>query len=241
MQLARELTPRQATRTLELALRTHASVTLEPRNLRHAHALPGCLSGLTRATLDVDVAGPSNEIRDVLIPGVCCDAHIRTDSDLYLFATWIQDIHALGDGLRLTLATPETIGVANRRRFERTNATIVSQVRAWAPNSPAPSVGLLSNISPTGLAALFPGTELCDQVLIGDPLRVQFELPGVDGCFELPAIVCNKSISRDVKQLTLGMEFMVEPEDRAGQTALSRLWTVLGEMLLDLHNLEGDA
>ncbi len=241
MQLARELTPRQAARTLEQALRCGAAVTLEPRNVRQTHALTGVLSGLTRSTLDVQVGAVPPEVRSVLLPGVYCDAHIRTDGDLFLFTTWIQEIGEASDGLRITLVTPESVGMANRRRYERTNATIVSQVRIWAPHSQAPAVGLMCNVSPTGLAALFPGTELSDQVLIGDSLRVQFELPGVDGCFELSATACNKSISRDVKQLTLGVEFAVGPDDRAGQAALSRLWTVLGEMMLDMDNLEGDA
>jgi hypothetical protein len=141
---------------------------------------------------------------------------------------------------RMLMVIPEIIHVANRRQFERTNATVASQVRVWVGPQPAPTVGLLANVSADGLACNLPGTALDEVLALGDQLRVQFELAGFDGVFELTAVLCNKVLISDRQQLSLGMKFEVGHNRPADQQALERLRAALAELMANTTDMDGE-
>lgn len=139
----------------------------------------------------------------------------------------------------MLLVIPEAIQVANRRQYERTNATIACQVRLTIGAQEAPAVGLLANVSPDGLACNLPGTALDSELAIGDNVRVAFELAGFDETFELPAVICNKDLTTNTQQLSLGLQFGVSDGDPVAQHALQRVRAALYELMANTTDMDG--
>ncbi len=240
MQLSIDLTPRQAARVLEQALRAGADLELEPRNLPDSNPLHGKLLGREGELLAVQVHdAPSSVPLSVLI-GAFCEVGTVLSGELYRFSTYVMDVVDDPPPRRLLMVVPETIQVANRRQFERTNATVASQVRLWVGSQTAPAVGLLANVSADGLACNLPGTTLDSELALGDELRVHFELAGFDGVFELPAVLCNKILTRDTQQLSLGMNFNVRPDCPPDRNALERLRAALQELMANSTDMDGE-
>jgi c-di-GMP-binding flagellar brake protein YcgR len=163
--------------------------------------------------------------------GAFCEVQTILSGELYTFTTCVLDVVEDGFPGRVLMAIPETIQVANRRQFERTNATVASQVRLRTDAQAAPAVGLLANVSADGVACNLPGTTLDQALVLGDEVLVSFELAGFDGLFELPAILANKTVTRDRRQLSLGLKFNVRADDPTAQHTLERVRAALYELM----------
>lgn len=240
MQLAIDLTPRQAKRVLEQALRAQAELEIEPRNLPEGEPLPGKLIGREGDLLAVQVVGEQRGLPLSVLLGAFCEVQSVLSGELYLFSTYILDVVEGTTPARVLMMIPETIEVANRRQFERTNVTVASQVRIWTAAEETPAVGLLANVSADGLACNLPTTALDAILALDDSVRVSFEVAGFDESFELPATLCNKALSRDRQQLCLGMKFDVKPDDPVAQHTLLRVRTALFELMTNSKDMDGD-
>jgi c-di-GMP-binding flagellar brake protein YcgR len=240
MQLAIELTPRQAARVLEQALRAQAGLEIEPRNLPADQPLQGKLIGREGELLCVEVLGGPLTLPLSVLIGAFCEVRTALSGELYMFTTCVFDAVESAVPPRLLMVLPEAIQVINRRQFERTNATVASQVRVQVSGQPAPFVGLLANVSADGLACNLPETTLDETLSLGDELRVSFELAGFDEIFELPAVVCNKMLARDQQQLLLGLKFDVRPDDPLAQHGLQRLRAALFQLMANFTDMDGE-
>jgi c-di-GMP-binding flagellar brake protein YcgR len=239
MRLAIDLTPRQGARVLEQALRAKADFEIEPRNLPDDEPLHGQLLGREGDLLVVQMRDTPAAVPLSVLTGAFCDIRTILSGELYTFTTCVLDVTDEPAGQRALMVSPETIQVTNRRQFERTNATVASQVRLWMGSRIPPTVGLLANVSAGGLACNLPGTDLDSALALGDELQVSFELAGFDDVFELPVVLCSKTLSRDRQQLSLGMRFCVRPDDPAAQRALERVRAVLFELMVDTTDMDG--
>jgi hypothetical protein len=233
MQPAFDLSPRQAARVLEQALRTRAPVEVETRQLPEDSFIRGVLEQRDGHTLELRVDSIPPGVWTAGLTGAFCEVRIRLFEHVYLFTTFIPELLEEARPLRLRLAVPEVIQVANRRRFERLCVPSAAQVHIQARQRSQVHVGLLADVSASGLSCSIPTPEHDDALLVGDPLRVAFELPGCDERFELPVLVCNKALSRDRQLLTIGLEFDVSAGDTGGTANLERLQAVLCEMISD--------
>jgi hypothetical protein len=232
-----DLTVRQAARVIEQAVRGEAAMALEPRNRPIDSALLGRLIGREGPFLRFELRSGAAPLELI---GVCCDVRLELSGQLYLFATNIVDIPDHGAQRELLIAPPDWVQVANRRRFERTNATIAAQVRIKLHPAGPTNVGLMSNISADGLACILPGLELDEHALVGEPAQLAFELPGFDDLFELPAELCNKARTDDQQQLILSFQFKLQPSDTQGRASLERVREALVE-ISHMLNTGGDA
>lgn len=240
MQLGIDLTPGQTARVIEQALRAQAELDVEPRNLPDGQVLRGRLTGRESELLSIELLGDGLTTPPAALIGVFCELRALLSGEMYMFSTFVLDAPDGHDPPRVLVAAPETIQVANRRRLERTNATIASQVRVWVKGRESATVGLLANVSGEGLACNLPGLDLNEALALGDDVRVAFELAGFDELFELPAILCNKSIEKAENQLCLGLQFNVKDDDVTAKHALRRLQAALFELTSNLADMDGE-
>lgn len=232
-----DLTPRQGARVIEQALRAEAELELEPRSRAIDDVVRGRLIGREGAYLRFELLGGLAALELI---GCFCDVRLELSGQLYLFTTSVADIPEHGARREILLTPPDWMQVANRRRFERTNATIAAQVRIKLSADAPVSVGLMSNVSAAGLACVMPGLELDDQALVGETAMLSFELPGLDDLFALPAVICNKARTEDQQQLILSFQFHVDPADERGLAQLDRVREALVE-ISDSLSTGGDA
>lgn len=240
MLLAIDLTPRQVSRVLEQALRSQARLDLETRAESAGDVLGAKLIERRGNLLAVQFERQHAACAPICLVGAYCDVRMTLGEELYLFTTCVMDVDESGSSPMLLVAIPEQIQVANRRRFVRTNATVAAQVRiTFAPNEPA-HAGLMVSISATGLAADMAGLATADRALLGEPVRVWFELPGAGEPFELPAVVCNKQVFEQQNKVQIGLEFAPEATRATDQKVTERLRTVLAEMTVNLAESDGE-
>lgn len=235
---ALDLTTRQTARLLEQALRLKAAVEIFPRYLAEGQSLLGSFCGREGSLLHVELNTAAADGSLAGLIGSFSEVQVALSGQVALFSSCVLDMIEQSGRAQISLATPELIQVSNRRRFERTNATIASEVHLIIDGQPSETVGALANLSPQGLGCTFPSGELNDQLLVGEQTRVSFELAGFDDRFELDVVCCNKSISRDQSQLTVGMEFAVtqSPEETE---SLNRLRTLLNQIFIQAVRTEG--
>jgi hypothetical protein len=234
-----DLTPRQANRLIEQAVRIRAQIDIAPRNLDEGTAVRGLFAGREGSMLSVEIVGRSEELSAGCTIGAFCEVQSAIGGQVVLFSSCILDVIEQARTTRVMLAMPDVVQVSNRRRFERTNATIASEVRLVQDGQYSQSVGLLANISPDGIGCTFESGEINDLVLVGEPARMSFELAGCDDVFELPVTVCNKNLSKDQSQLTVGMEFDVQPDSAADVQTLQRLRSILSQIFMESIRQEG--
>lgn len=239
MKLAIDLTPGQAARVLEQALRAQAVLEVEPRSLPEGDPLRGKLLGREGELLLVQMLDTPAAVPLSVLTGAFCEVRTILSGELYLFTTCVLDVVDEHAERRVLLVIPETIQVANRRQFERTNATVACQIRMWVGGRATPAVGLLANVSADGLACNLPDTSLDKDLTLGDVLQVSFELAGFDGVFDLPAVLCNKALIPEKQQLSLGMEFRVRPDSAIEQQTLQRVRAALLELMANPTELDG--
>lgn len=232
-QPAFDLSPRQAARVLEQALRTRATVEVETRQLPDDSFIHGILEKREGRILEMLVESIPPGVWPAGLTGAFCEVRVRLSEHVYLFTTFIPEVLEETRPLRLRLAVPEVIQVANRRRFERLCVPAAAQVHIQARQRAQVHVGLLADVSASGLSCAIPTPEHDEVLLVGDVLHVTFELPGFDEKFELPVVVCNKALSRDRQLLTIGLEFHVAGGDPSASAHLERLQAALCEMISD--------
>lgn len=237
-----DLTPRHAARLLEQAVRSRVRLDIEPQSWPDGESLRGTLWRREGNLLYVDLDESKGKTEGSLLNLIGAFAEIRTTlgGHVFLFSTCVLDVIEEAGPPRLVLAVPESLQVGNRRRYERTNATVASQVRIWTDKTSPASVGLLMNIGPEGLAAQFVGPGLGDGALVGDEVSVSFELAGFEESYRLPAVVCSKTMSSDKAILSIGLQFVKDTADPQAQQSLQQLAAILNELMSDFTAQEGN-
>ncbi len=238
-QPAFDLSRRQAARVLEQVMRTRAPLELEARPLPQDSFIRGFLESREGQALEMMVESIPPGVWTSSLTGAFCEASTRVFEHQYLFTTFILEVLEEARPLRLRLAVPEVVQVANRRRFERLCVPAAAQVHIEARPQGREYAGLLADVSASGLSCSIPAPEHDEVLLVGDPLHVTFELPGFDERFELPVVVCNKTLSRDQRLLTVGLEFQVPAGDAGAAAGLERLQAALCEMISDSTGRDG--
>lgn len=236
MLITLDLSARQAQRALGQALRTHVRLEIEPRPESHDTLLWGALAGREKDVLMVDLHDAGHVAPLVTLIGAMCDVRMILSGQLCLFSTYILDVVDVTIPQRLALAVPETLQVANRRRFARKAPVEPVAVRFAAAGVPSSAVAILANIGPTGLACRVVDPELSDQLCIGDEVELEFVLPWSNEVYTLPAAICNKNRCREEGHLMVGFEFVAE----ANEVALLRLRAALRDETARLTEKEGE-
>lgn len=236
MLMAFDLQPRQAARVLEQALRARPDFTVEMRNMPDDEPLLGKLVAREGNLLVVELREYAIDAPLTTLIGAFCDIRTVLSGELYLMTCCVLDVGENPAPGQLLLSVPEHIQVANRRQCERTNATVASQVRVWAPGQSSASVGLLHNVSNDGLACDMPGLALDAALALGDRVRVSFELAGFEGNFEMNSVVFNKALDAAHQQLRLGLQFDTDEKDATAVEALKRLRAALQTLTNNLSS-----
>lgn len=240
MQAVIDLNERQLRRVLEQALRSQSLVELEPRT-RSDCVLCGTFRDRTDDALRIRLDEQAEHLELYELLGAYVDARLIMSGQLYLFSTCLVDV-VEQDGQRdLIIVEPYAMHVANRRRYERRTLAEFAQVRLWAENAQSPYFGELCNVSGEGLACRMVRGASDDALLIGDLVRVSFDLPGPGESFTLPGILCTKAPSKDGHQMIVGIEFETEPADPVTRLAMDRLRAVLCRLTTGVAEKEGDS
>ena len=235
MLITLDLTTRQAHRVLLQAIRTRAKLEIEPRPEAISALLWGTLAGQEQEALLVDLHDADHDVAPTALVGAMCDVRTILSGQLCLFGSHILDVSTHAVPQRVTLAVPDTIQVANRRRFTRKAPIEPVPVRIALPATPAPFVAILSNIGPRGLACRAVQPDVDDLLFIGDLVQLEFLLPWSNEVYALPASACSKTRCREEGHLLIGFEF-VAPEDDA---SLTHLRTALNNEAARLTEQEG--
>jgi hypothetical protein len=230
-----DLTTRQAHRVLLQAIRTRAKLEIEPRPEAISALLWGTLAGQEQDSLLVDLHDAGQDITLAALVGAMCDVRTILSGQLCLFSSHIVDATARAVPQRLMLAVPDTIQVANRRRFTRKAPIEQVPVRIAVPATEAPFVAILSNIGPSGLACRAVNPEVDDILFIGDRVQVEFVLPWSNEVYTLPASTCSKARCREEGHLLIGFEFMSAEDD----AHLAHLRAALNDEAARLTEQEG--
>jgi hypothetical protein len=236
MLITLDLTARQAHRVLGQALRSRAKLEIEPRPESWNTLLWGALASRDKDLLTVNLHEGALPAPLRTLVGAMCDVRSILSAQLCLFSTHIVDVADETVPRQLMLAIPETIQVANRRRFARKAPIEPVPVRFSAPGGPSPLVAILSNIGPTGLACRVVNAEHEDLLLIGDNFELEFGLPWSNEVYSLLATVCNKSRCREEGHLLVGFEFVAQDHE----VALLRLRAALSDETARLTEKEGE-
>lgn len=220
-----DLTARQCARVIEQALRQQCAIEIEPRTWPQGSILRGAIAARERTVVRVDLADGEMQFPLGNLVGAFCDVRMILSGQMYHFSTCIVDVLDMTTPRRLLLATPECIQVANRRRFIRQapDSSVMVSIRVDEPG--ATHVGELANIGPDGLACRVNREEVDPVLMIGDSVRLVFEIPGDDESYDLFAAVCNKGACDDRAQLVVGFEF--DHQDPNTRSTLQRLRAVL--------------
>ncbi|MEP0843897.1 MAG: PilZ domain-containing protein [Phycisphaerae bacterium] len=153
--------------------------------------------------------------------GTYCDCCLHLAQNRYLFSADVTSVE-LGSklsggsygGIQVYLTRPETIQVAQRRRFRRIQLPQSSQIEIrWRNDdgSTGGGVGWLYNIGQDGIACR-TDTLLADRLWIGQEVALDFSLrPGEPEHYRLNGIVCNKTPSGSADRTILGIQFAAGP------------------------------
>ena len=232
MKVALELPPRQAARVIEQALRQNQEFQLEFCRGGETFDMTGTFFERAGELIGLEIKQRPDEVNPPELIGMYFDGRMTLADQLYMFTASVIDCSDENPN-RILVSNPEALTVINRRRFERTNATIAAQARFFFGQSTTGYLGLLASVSGSGLAANLPDDSCDAKALVGDPVRVRFELPGFEGDFELPGEICSKSIEPETKQMQLGVEFEIQ-DDLSAADDLVRLRSCLAEMTINL-------
>ncbi|RMF83205.1 MAG: PilZ domain-containing protein [Planctomycetota bacterium] len=233
MILSIDLTPRQAQRVIQQALRARAEVQIEPRVLPEGATLAGVIEDGSDTSLAIRISRDSPVDDICRLIGSFCEVRTNLSGQLYVFTTTILAVREQPH-VSLQLAMPESVQVVNRRQYERTNTTVASQMRIWTDSESQASTGLLTSVAPGGIGARLPFTDAPQEYYIGDRVRVRFEIAGFDDQFELDAVVCNRLVHDASQELELGLEFAGTADDPAATRTLTRIRSILSQLTSDL-------
>ena len=240
MSYAFDLRQRQARRVLEQALRTQVRLDIEPRGWNDDASLNGALSSIDANLLTIALDRNQPEMALSRLVGAFCDVQTVLSDQVYFFGTCILHVYDASMPRRLVLAVPETIQVGNRRQFVRRAAPQTSIVYLRLPKQPEPCMGELCSASGNGMACRV-SRDLDGEFLIGEPVNVRFELPGLPESFNLDATICNKTPSGDGNGLVVGLQFdNVDDESPDQRRAVERLRAFLCNAEAITTEPEGD-
>jgi hypothetical protein len=217
-----DLTQRQANRVLTQAQRSGARIEIEPRNWAEDEPISGGLKSVEPNVLAIDLDEDGRDLPLAALVGAFCDVSMVLSGQLFYFASCVLQVHCATPPYRVVLAAPTTIQVGNRRQFVRRALNQPSVVRLRPPGEPGEQTAELCNASGSGLACRV-GRELDDELFIGDPIRVRFQLPGLPELFDLDAIICNKTPTADRNGLIVGVKFDLESPDENQRRLMDRL------------------
>jgi hypothetical protein len=232
MYAAFDLTPRQTARVLEQAQRAQAELELDLRQPQRDVELRGTLAARDDKVLRVRVEGGAGRL-PVGALGAFCDARMMISEQMFLFTSCVLDVVDASDAAQLLLGIPDTVQVANRRKFERHTVPTASHVRIDNADSSGHYVALLADVCREGLACTLSSAARDEVPLVGDAVHLTFELPGEDQSYELPATVCNKLATRDGTLMTLGLQFDTRSSDPAERRAYARFCNALQDMMAE--------
>ncbi len=233
-----DLTTRQTTRVLEQAVQNKAKLEVDPRPEFLETPLWCAIERREQDLLVVNVLDVDDDTSFVRLIGAMCDVRTILSEQLYLFSTVIVDALENTAPKRLSLAIPEAIQVANRRRFTRKSPTEPVPVRLTIPGVPQPAVGSLGNISRNGLGCRVSRKELDDALFIGDQAQLEFVLPWINQIYALTAEICTKNTCHDADQMLVGFEFIAN--DAASRATLELLRVALDNETERLIETDGD-
>lgn len=242
MAYAIDLSTRQTSRTLEQAVRHHAKVTMRPL-AREADSLIICqleaiqpskaakrpsLVLVPQPAVNHDTPEPRlGDFRDLV--GTYCDITVHLGENRFLFSSDIVNVtqgDSSEDRVEIYVSRPDTIQVAQRRRFWRFKPAHSAQIRfEWTDmdGHPANGAGWLCNVSGDGLACR-TSAQTADQLGIGEKIVVNFALgEGRPDFYRLDAVLCNKTLAGSKNTMILGIQFLAEQDNPASQEAAGRL------------------
>jgi hypothetical protein len=161
--------------------------------------------------------------------GTYCDATVEMGENRYLFSSDVTRVEPAWpgrQGVRIYVTRPETLQVAQRRRFRRIQLPQASQIEIrWRGEDDATGkgVGWLYNIGQDGIACR-TDTLLADRLFIGQEVMIDFSLrPGEQEHFVLDAVICNKTPAGTADRTILGMQFLVGQGHNATATVREAL------------------
>lgn len=236
MLVALDLTARQAARVLEQAVRFRAKLEIDPRPEAAGELLWGTLEGREQDLFLVNLHHPGAQGALPHLIGAICDVRMILSDQLCMFSSFVVDVRDNAVPQRLTLAVPDTIQVANRRRFARKSPVEPVPVRLSLGADQANFVAILSNIGPTGLGCRTANRELDEALLIGDEVQLEFVLPWAHDVFTVWAAVCTKNATGDNGHMTVGFEFDPAKSD----ACLERLRAALNDEAARLTEMDSD-
>lgn len=230
-----ELSERQAARVLAQAIRTHVKVEVEPRPETHNALLWGSFSGQENDLLQVDLHDSGPQVNLSGLVGAMCDVRMILSGQLCMFSTFVVDASNEAVPKRITLATPTSIQMANRRRFARKTPTEPVPVRISVPGYQPPFVAILTNIGPQGLGCRVVSRDLDEVLYIGDRVHLEFVLPWSNDAYSVAATTCNKNPCGEDGHMIVGFEFVHQPNE----TQVERLRTALNDETARLTEQDG--
>jgi c-di-GMP-binding flagellar brake protein YcgR len=232
---ALDLTQRQSGRLLEQAIRAQAPVDIEPRNFPDGEHFAGFIAARSGSVLTLQLGPGAPRHFALPLVGAFCEVRAPLGGQVFLFTTCVLDVVEAGTHTQLLTSMPEIVQVANRRRHERTSASVACAVVVSSPTG-SHMAGVMENISPTGMACSFADAVMAD-LWVGDDVQVAFELAGFDETYELSAIICNKTHQREKRTYLVGLEFkVIAPADRE---SLNRMRGRLNEIMIAIARQEG--
>ncbi len=171
---------------------------------------------------------PNNcDYRDLL--GVYCDVSLLMGEHRYFFNVDVVGVETDAQppsDTYLTLACPEQIQVAQRRRYRRINLAHSTQVSLqWTGEEKKTirGIGWLCNISQDGLACRTEATN-ADQLCIGEPLYVEFNLGGgEDSHYSMDALLCSKTPAGSQGKIILGIQFLADSSNEKSSKSVEAL------------------
>ncbi|KKM80899.1 hypothetical protein LCGC14_1335220 [marine sediment metagenome] len=235
-----ELTSRQAARVIEQALCNRALLEISPRVFADDEPLSGTLVARDGDLLRVELHDVARESGLTGLAGAFCEVRVVLSDNLYTFTTCIFDLSDSAVPQCLYLGVPDAMQVANRRRFERQSGLPSTCVLLWPAHCADPSTSELVDIGIDGLGLKVSRDELEDILLVGDPVRLRFDLPGTEEIFNVAATVCSKNPTPDPDEIVVGLEFGVDANDARTQRSLERLRAVLSAMATNTTQTEGE-
>jgi c-di-GMP-binding flagellar brake protein YcgR len=217
MESAFKLKSQSAKQAVDAAVRTHAQVVLESAAFGDTTLNGFLISGDDHALL-IEITGEPALDFD-RIEGVSCEGQMYSDRR-YRFTTTIMAVPEWGKTRAVAIARPTALSVIDRRRFLRTRlAPPTTVLLEWGASNARHShrVSLL-NISADGMAC-----RVRDDVLFAidqnEPIRISFELPGVDRAFRLAARLTN-TVPGSEGSTIIGLQFTAAKEDAKAISAL---------------------
>ena len=239
MLAAIDLTHRQATRVLEQALRARARVEIEPR--MQEQTICGLLVSREDGLLRVELHDHGDDWSLTSLVGAFCDVQAVLSGEMYRFCSCIMTAAQDAVPQSLSLGIPDVIQVSNRRRFDRKTMPESPPLSLWAEGAAGPLQGTLTEIGLGGLGCRLPRQQADDWLLIDDPVRLEFRLPGAGDPFELAATVCGKTGAGDGEAVIVGLEFKVPPVGYAKDPTFARLRSVLSSEHTGPSRMDGGA